>query len=95
MTGVEAALAEAFRHEWGRIVATLIGVTGDWDLAEECAQEAFAAGAPGVAPRRRPGPAAGVADHRRPATAPSTGSGATGSAPRSCASSRPPSRATR
>ncbi|WP_371825760.1 RNA polymerase sigma factor [Nonomuraea turcica] len=39
---VEAAVAEAFRQEWGRIVAALIRVTGDWDLAEECAQEAFA-----------------------------------------------------
>jgi RNA polymerase sigma-70 factor, ECF subfamily len=39
---VEAAVAEAFRQEWGRIVATLIRTTGDWDLAEECAQEAFA-----------------------------------------------------
>ena len=28
--------------EWGRIVATLIRGTGDWDLAEECAQDAFA-----------------------------------------------------
>jgi RNA polymerase sigma-70 factor (ECF subfamily) len=37
-----AAVAEAFREEWGRIVATLIRTTGDWDLAEECAQEAFA-----------------------------------------------------
>jgi RNA polymerase sigma-70 factor, ECF subfamily len=40
--GVEAAVAEVFRQEWGRVVATLIRVTGDWDLAEECAQEAFA-----------------------------------------------------
>jgi RNA polymerase sigma-70 factor (ECF subfamily) len=38
----EQAVAAAFRDEWGRIVATLIGRTGDWDLAEECAQEAFA-----------------------------------------------------
>ncbi len=36
------AVARAFRDEWGRVVATLIGMTGDWDLAEECAQEAFA-----------------------------------------------------
>ena len=36
------AVAEAFREEWGRVVAALIGMTGDWDLAEECAQEAFA-----------------------------------------------------
>ena len=39
---VRAAVAEAFREEWGRVVATLIRTTGDWDLAEECAQEAFA-----------------------------------------------------
>jgi RNA polymerase sigma-70 factor (ECF subfamily) len=39
---VEAAVARAFRDEWGRIVATLIRTTGDWDLAEESAQEAFA-----------------------------------------------------
>jgi len=38
---VEAAVAAAFREEWGQIVATLIRVTGDWDLAEECAQDAF------------------------------------------------------
>jgi RNA polymerase sigma-70 factor (ECF subfamily) len=38
---VEAAVAHAFREEWGRVVATLIRVTGDWDLAEECAQDAF------------------------------------------------------
>jgi RNA polymerase sigma-70 factor (ECF subfamily) len=38
---VEAAVADAFRDEWGRIVATLIRVTNDWDLAEECAQDAF------------------------------------------------------
>jgi RNA polymerase sigma-70 factor (ECF subfamily) len=38
----EAAVARAFREEWGRIVATLIRTTGDWDLAEECAQDAFA-----------------------------------------------------
>ena len=40
--GVDAAVARAFREEWGRVVATLIRVTGDWDLAEECAQDAFA-----------------------------------------------------
>ena len=41
-TKVDAAVARVFRDEWGRIVATLIRVTGDWDLAEESAQEAFA-----------------------------------------------------
>ncbi|MFF8537453.1 RNA polymerase sigma factor [Streptomyces sp. NPDC015532] len=40
--GVEEAVAAAFREEWGQVVATLIRVTGDWDLAEECAQDAFA-----------------------------------------------------
>ncbi|WP_369166800.1 RNA polymerase sigma factor [Streptomyces sp. R28] len=39
---VEQAVAAAFRAEWGQVVATLIRVTGDWDLAEECAQDAFA-----------------------------------------------------
>ncbi|HEY4021327.1 MAG TPA: sigma-70 family RNA polymerase sigma factor [Pseudonocardiaceae bacterium] len=38
----EDAVADAFRAEWGRLVATLIGSTGDWELAEECAQDAFA-----------------------------------------------------
>jgi RNA polymerase sigma-70 factor (ECF subfamily) len=38
----QQAVAAAFTDEWGRIVATLIRRTGDWDLAEECAQEAFA-----------------------------------------------------
>ena len=38
----ERAVAGAFRDEWGRIVATVIRTTGDWDLAEECAQDAFA-----------------------------------------------------
>jgi RNA polymerase sigma-70 factor (ECF subfamily) len=43
MTGpsVQRAVDTAFREEWGRVVATLIRRTGDWGLAEECAQEAF------------------------------------------------------
>ncbi|WP_280480213.1 RNA polymerase sigma factor [Nocardia cyriacigeorgica] len=40
---IRAAVDTAFRDEWGQVVATLIGLTGDWDLAEDCAQEAFAA----------------------------------------------------
>jgi RNA polymerase sigma-70 factor (ECF subfamily) len=39
---VQDAIDAAFREEWGRIVATLIRRTGDWDLAEECTQESFA-----------------------------------------------------
>jgi RNA polymerase sigma-70 factor, ECF subfamily len=41
VTDVEAAVTEAFKQEWGRIVASLIRMTGDWDLAEECTQDAF------------------------------------------------------
>jgi len=38
-----AAVEEVYRSDWGRIVATLIGLVGDFDLAEEAAQEAFTA----------------------------------------------------
>jgi RNA polymerase sigma-70 factor (ECF subfamily) len=37
------AVEEVYRADWGRIVATLIGLIGDFDLAEESAQEAFTA----------------------------------------------------
>ena len=39
---VEAAVADAFHAEWGKVVATVARLTGDLDLAEECAQDAFA-----------------------------------------------------
>jgi RNA polymerase sigma-70 factor (ECF subfamily) len=55
---VEAAVTRAFREDWGQIVATLIRLTGDWDLAEECAQDAFAQALqrwPGDGVPRRPG----------------------------------------
>jgi RNA polymerase sigma-70 factor (ECF subfamily) len=38
-----AAVEQVYRSDWGRIVATLISIIGDFDLAEECAQEAFTA----------------------------------------------------
>jgi RNA polymerase sigma-70 factor (ECF subfamily) len=38
-----AAVQEVYSSDWGRIVATLIRSFGDFDLAEESAQEAFAA----------------------------------------------------
>ena len=41
-----AAAEMLYRSDWGRIVATLIRVLGDFDLAEEAAQEAFAAAIP-------------------------------------------------
>ena len=37
------AVEAVYRSDWGRIVAALIGLVGDFDLAEESAQEAFAA----------------------------------------------------
>src|SRR5205823_11832916 len=40
-----AILDQVFRDEWGRVLATLIGFLGDFDLAEEAAQEAFATAA--------------------------------------------------
>jgi RNA polymerase sigma-70 factor (ECF subfamily) len=36
------ALERVFRDEWGRVLAALIGFLGDFELAEEAAQEAFA-----------------------------------------------------
>ena len=38
-----AAIEAVYRSDWGRIVATLIHMVGDFDLAEEAVQEAFAA----------------------------------------------------
>ncbi|MDX6680734.1 MAG: hypothetical protein QOG94_773 [Solirubrobacteraceae bacterium] len=35
-------LEQAFREHWGRVLAALIGFLGDFDVAEEAAQEAFA-----------------------------------------------------
>ncbi len=37
-----AIVEQAFREQWGRVLAALIGFLGDFDLAEEAAQEAFA-----------------------------------------------------
>jgi len=39
---VDEALAEASASERARIIATLIKITGDWELAEDCTQDAFA-----------------------------------------------------
>jgi RNA polymerase sigma-70 factor (ECF subfamily) len=40
---VDAVIDEVYRSDWGRIVATLIRLVGNFDIAEEAAQEAFAA----------------------------------------------------
>jgi RNA polymerase sigma-70 factor (ECF subfamily) len=53
---VVAILEQAFRDQWGRVLAALIGFLGDFDLAEEAAQEAFA-----IAAERWPQD--GVPDH--------------------------------
>jgi RNA polymerase sigma-70 factor, ECF subfamily len=42
---VVSELDELFRREWAPVLAGLIGFLGDFDLAEEAAQEAFAAAA--------------------------------------------------
>jgi len=39
----DEAVETVYREEWGRIVATLIRLVGDFQAAEEAAQEAFAA----------------------------------------------------
>jgi RNA polymerase sigma-70 factor, ECF subfamily len=39
---VVADLEQVFRDQWGQVLAALIGFLGDFDLAEEAAQEAFA-----------------------------------------------------
>jgi RNA polymerase sigma-70 factor, ECF subfamily len=40
---VEAALDDAHRREWARVLAATVRVARDMDLAEECVQEAYAA----------------------------------------------------
>src|SRR5216684_389273 len=40
----DEAVEALYRSDWGRIVAALIGLVGDFEVAEEAAQEAFAAG---------------------------------------------------
>jgi len=42
---VTAHLERIFRDQWGRVLAALIGYLGDFDLAEEVTQEAFAVAA--------------------------------------------------
>jgi len=42
LSHVNASIDAVYRADWGRIVATLIRSFGDFDVAEEAAQEAFA-----------------------------------------------------
>jgi RNA polymerase sigma-70 factor (ECF subfamily) len=43
LTDTDTILDEVYRSDWGRIVASLIRQVGDFDVAEEAVQEAFAA----------------------------------------------------
>ncbi|PYS27153.1 MAG: RNA polymerase subunit sigma-24, partial [Acidobacteria bacterium] len=43
LSSASATVDTVYRAEWGRIVATLIRSFGDFDVAEDAAQEAFAA----------------------------------------------------
>lgn len=43
---VRAAVAAAYRAEWGAVFGTIVRFTGDWTLAEDCAQDAFAKAIP-------------------------------------------------
>ena len=42
MAAVQGAVATASTEESARILATLIRMTGDWEIAEDCLQDAFA-----------------------------------------------------
>jgi RNA polymerase sigma-70 factor (ECF subfamily) len=41
--GVDAVISAVYRSDWGRILATVIRLTGDFNIAEEATQEAFEA----------------------------------------------------
>src|SRR5215475_15600282 len=43
MSDTSNVIEALYRSDWGRIVATLIRLVGDFELAEEVAQEAFTA----------------------------------------------------
>lgn len=55
---VNTAVADLYRSDWGRLLSTLIRLTGDFSVAEEVAQEAFEAALKGWG-------AGGVPEHAR------------------------------
>ena len=66
MTGaaaVEAAIADAHRREWARVLAATARVARDLDLAEECVQEAYAAALEAWVSGRHPGQPGRLAHH--------------------------------
>ena len=62
-------LEQTFREEWGTVLATLVGLLGDFDLAEEATQEAFT-----IAAERWP--RSGTPDHPRAWLVPTARNGA-------------------
>jgi RNA polymerase sigma-70 factor, ECF subfamily len=40
--GARALIEQVFREQWGRVLAAMVGYLGDFDLAEDAVQEAFA-----------------------------------------------------
>ena len=63
--GALALLEQVFREQWGRVLASLVGFLGDFDLAEEAAQEAFAIAAERWPRDGRAGQPRGLADRDR------------------------------
>ena len=61
---VEAALADAHRREWARVLAATVRVARDLDLAEECVQEAYASALQAWVAAGHPGQPGRLADHR-------------------------------
>src|SRR5260221_582702 len=41
--GTDSVISGVYRSDWGRILATVIRLTGDFNIAEEATQEAFEA----------------------------------------------------
>ena len=62
MTSIE----QAFREQWGNVLASLIGYLGDFELAEEAAQEAFAIATERWPTRRHAGQPWRLADRHGP-----------------------------
>jgi RNA polymerase sigma-70 factor (ECF subfamily) len=68
MLRASETLEQVFREEYGRIIATLIRISGSFDLAEEALQEAFASAAANwksEAPPRNPGAWLTTVAHRK------------------------------
>ena len=63
--GARAMVDSVYRADSRRVLATLIRLLGDFDLAEEALSDAFAAALERMAPGRRASQSAGMARLRR------------------------------